>query len=240
MGDRHREKSTVEEIRQRFDHDVERFSNAEVGQSSTMDAEPVLDMLTASLAAANPAAESILDIGCGAGNFTVRVLRRLPGLQCTLVDLSQPMLERAHDRVTEAGASSVTPRQGDIRDIELEPASYDIVIAAAVLHHLRSRAEWHALLQRLYGSQRPGGSFFYFDLIRHEHPAVDRLQWKRYAEYLKGLGGSSYQQRVFDYIEREDSPESPLFIMDALREAGYGVVDIVHKNGPFAAVAAFV
>ena len=31
-------KSTVEEIRQRFDKDVERFSNLETGQSATIDA----------------------------------------------------------------------------------------------------------------------------------------------------------------------------------------------------------
>ena len=31
-------KSTVEEIRQRFDGDVERFSNLETGQSATVDA----------------------------------------------------------------------------------------------------------------------------------------------------------------------------------------------------------
>lgn len=31
-------KSTVEEIRQRFDADVERFSNLETGQSATVDA----------------------------------------------------------------------------------------------------------------------------------------------------------------------------------------------------------
>ncbi|MGI6419673.1 MAG: hypothetical protein ACOX1P_28900 [Thermoguttaceae bacterium] len=32
------EKSTVDEIRQRFDADVERFSNLETGQSATIDA----------------------------------------------------------------------------------------------------------------------------------------------------------------------------------------------------------
>jgi hypothetical protein len=38
------QKSTIEEIRERFDHDVERSSNLETGQQATMDAPLVLDL----------------------------------------------------------------------------------------------------------------------------------------------------------------------------------------------------
>jgi len=42
-------KSTIEEIRERFDKDVERFSNLETGQQATMDAPLVLDWSQMSL-----------------------------------------------------------------------------------------------------------------------------------------------------------------------------------------------
>ena len=38
-------KSTVDEIRQRFDADVERFSNLETGQSATVDAPIAMTLL---------------------------------------------------------------------------------------------------------------------------------------------------------------------------------------------------
>ena len=38
-------KSTVEQIQQRFDKDVERFSNLETGQSVTIDALLVLELI---------------------------------------------------------------------------------------------------------------------------------------------------------------------------------------------------
>ena len=44
-------KSTVDQIRQRFDNDVERFSNLETGQSATIDAPLVLDLITTVAAA---------------------------------------------------------------------------------------------------------------------------------------------------------------------------------------------
>src|ERR1039458_8537364 len=92
-------KFTGDQICERFDNDVERFSNLETGQLSTIDAPLVLELITNAAAAANPHATHILDIGCGAGNYTLKLLQKLHNLSVTLVDLSQPMLERAVQRI---------------------------------------------------------------------------------------------------------------------------------------------
>ena len=92
------EKSTIDEIRERFDKDVERFSNLETGQQATMDAPLVLELVSNVVAEALPDARQVLDLGCGAGNFAIKVLQRLPNMDCHLVDLSAPMLKRARQR----------------------------------------------------------------------------------------------------------------------------------------------
>lgn len=86
------EKSSVEEIRERFDHDVERFSNLQSGQVSTVDAALSLELITEAAARLTPLATDLLDVGCGAGNYTLKMLSKRPGLHCTLLDLSRPML----------------------------------------------------------------------------------------------------------------------------------------------------
>src|SRR5688572_32515510 len=134
-GVRCRMKSTPDEIRARFDSDVERFSNLETGQSATIDAPLVLELVTSAAAATNPNATSVLDVGCGAGNYTLKLLEKLPNLSVTVNDLSKPMLDRAVARVTAAGARDVTPMQGDIRALPLPDESFDVILAAAVLHH---------------------------------------------------------------------------------------------------------
>src|SRR3954470_11362163 len=112
-------KSTVEEIRRRFDADVERFSNLETGQSATVDAPLVMALVTQAAAATTPHARHVLDVGCGAGNYTLKLLVSLPDLDVTLIDLSRPMLDRATERVSRATAGTVTAIQGDIREVEL-------------------------------------------------------------------------------------------------------------------------
>ena len=139
-------KSTVDEIRARFDNDVERFSNLETGQSATIDAPLVLDLITEAAAATNPDARAVLDVGCGAGNYTLKLLERLPTLDVTLIDLSRPMLERAVARIGKVSRQAVTPMQGDVRDLGLGDAKFDVILAAAVLHHLREDRQWRDVL----------------------------------------------------------------------------------------------
>src|SRR5882724_5355206 len=111
-------KSTVEEIRERFDNDVERFSNLDTGQLSTIDAKISLELITESAKRIVPNAEHLLDIGCGAGNYTLMMLTKIPNLNCTLVDLSNPMLDKAFERVSGKTNNTVTILQGDIRKVD--------------------------------------------------------------------------------------------------------------------------
>src|SRR5438034_7780463 len=95
-------KSSVDEIRRRFDADVERFSNLETGQSATVDAPLALALVAEAAAATTPHARHVLDVGCGAGNYTLQLLEHLPNRNATLIDLSQPMLDRARERISQA------------------------------------------------------------------------------------------------------------------------------------------
>jgi tRNA (cmo5U34)-methyltransferase len=232
------QKSSIEEIRDRFDRDVERFSNLETGQTATVDAALALDLIARSAAAATPAARAMLDIGCGAGNFTLKVLERLPNLDCTLIDLSANMLARASARVTTATAGVVSAIQDDVRSVEMADDSFDVIIAAAVLHHLRDENEWQALFRKLYRWLRPGGSLWIFDLVSHEIDAVQAIMWARYGDYLADFRGEQYREQVFAYVDREDSPRPVLFQCELLRGAGFRKIDILHKNTCFAAFGA--
>jgi tRNA (cmo5U34)-methyltransferase len=228
-------KSTVEQIRRRFDADVERFSNLETGQSATIDAPLVLELVTQAAAAVNPQATSVLDIGCGGGNYTLKLLHLLPNLDITLVDLSQPMLERAAERIRPATSGEIRTIQTDIREFEWGEARFDIIMAAAVFHHLRDEVEWEAVFRCCYLALKPGGSLWISDLIEHSTAAVQALMWARYGDYLTQFKDEAYRDQVFAYVAQEDTPRPLLFQLDLLRAVGFGQVEILHKNSCFAA-----
>lgn len=229
------QKSTIEEIRNRFDNDVERFSNLDTGQVSTIDATISLELITESAKRIVPNAENLLDVGCGAGNYTLRMLEKLPNLNCTLVDLSKPMLDRALERVSSQTEKAVTILQGDIREVALPQNHFDIILAGAVLHHLRDDKDWEATFQKLYNILKPGGCLMISDLITQETEAITAYTWERYGDYLESIDGAGYRQKVLDYVNREDSPRSITYQIQIMKEAGFRHVEILHKNMCFGA-----
>jgi tRNA (cmo5U34)-methyltransferase len=233
------DKSTVDAIRQRFDRDVERFSNLETGQSATVDAPLTMDLITHAAVASTQHIRRVLDIGCGAGNNTVR-LRQVLGqnFDADLLDLSEPMLQRAQLRVREAGANQIQVWQADLRTADLPNGSFDVVLAAAVLHHLRDDADWQAAFEKVYRWLTAGGSFWITDLVSHETGGVQEMMWDRYSKYLCDLGGESYRDKVFEYIDLEDSPRPVTYQLDLLRRVGFTQVELLHKNSCFAAFGA--
>jgi tRNA (cmo5U34)-methyltransferase len=232
------DKSTVDEIRARFDREVERFSVLETGQVATMDAALALELIAAAASAVTPGATRLLDVGCGAGNFTLKMLHRLPALSVTMVDLSKPMLDRARERVSAAAQGSVEVIQGDIRQIDLGSERFDIIVGGAVLHHLRGDDEWKSVFAKLHESLSSGGSLWIWDMVEHTFAPVQAEMWDRYGKYLVDHKGEAHRDAVFAYIKKEDSPRSLMFQLDLLRSVGFSQVEVLHKNAIFAAFGA--
>ncbi|MCO4292036.1 class I SAM-dependent methyltransferase [Solitalea sp. MAHUQ-68] len=228
-------KSTVAEIRERFDNDVERFSNLDTGQLSTIDAKVSLELITESAKRIVPNASTILDIGCGAGNYTLMMLSKLPNLNCTLVDLSKPMLDKAFERVSAQTNGKVDVIQSDIREAELNDNQYDIILAGAVLHHLRDDTDWETTFTKLYKLLKPGGCLMISDLITQDTEFLNEYTWERYGDYLESIGGKEYRQKVLDYVAKEDSPRSMNYQLDLMKKVGFTSVEILHKNMCFGA-----
>ncbi len=228
-------KSTVEDIRNKFDSLVDKFSSLETGQDTIIDSVLILDLLTKTVTALHSDATELLDIGCGAGNYSVKIASFMPAINCTLIDLSSKMLERAVERAKKVTSGKVIPIQGDIRKIELREGFFDIIVAGTSLHHLRSDEEWKQVVQKIYNSLKPGGSFWISDIIVHENEKVNEVMWNRYAEILISKRGEEVKNWVFEQIEIEDTPRTLNFQVDILRNAGFKKVEILHKHATYAA-----
>ncbi|MBO0517854.1 class I SAM-dependent methyltransferase, partial [Streptomyces beijiangensis] len=102
----------------------------------------------------------VLDLACGTGTITARLLARLPDATSTGVDLDPALLTIAEG--TFAGDERVSFVTADLKDpdwpAELPHDSYDAVLTATALHWLHSEplADLYGQVARLV---RPGGVF---------------------------------------------------------------------------------
>ena len=95
------------------------------------------------------AATTALDVGCGDGLLTFDLAER--GLEVAGVDPHGPSIERAR---TDLRATDRTMFIcADVFTADLQPASFDLVAASAVLHHIDARVG----LRRMKQLVRPGG-----------------------------------------------------------------------------------
>jgi tRNA (cmo5U34)-methyltransferase len=228
-------KSTPEKIRQKFNSLVDRFSDLETGQHTAVDSVIMGELIARVAAKVNPEASEILDIGCGAGNYAIRIASHFVNINVTLVDLSEKMLEKATERLAEITKGEITRIWGDIRDIQLKMNHYNIIVAGTSLHHLREETEWNRVFRNIYDSLKPGGSFWISDLIKHDNTFVHEVLWDNFSDFLVRQGGDELKKWVFEQMEIEDTPRSIAFQTELLKKSGFKHTEILHKNMIFAA-----
>ncbi|MBI5536961.1 MAG: class I SAM-dependent methyltransferase [Deltaproteobacteria bacterium] len=104
--------------------------------------------------------ETIVDVGCGTGNLTQALLRRLgPRGRVVAVDLSPRMIEVARGKVAD---ERVTWHVADARRLPLGSDSFDRVVCYSVWPHFDDVAETGAELARVL---RSNGSLHVWHLI---------------------------------------------------------------------------
>lgn len=112
----------------------------------------------------------LLDLGGGAGTYSVVFCRAHPQLQVTLVD--RPIAAAlARDVVSSAGLEErITVLDTDVDEREL-PSTYDFIWISNVIHSRSFNAN-RALFERLFRRAQPGGEIAVHDIIMEE----DRTQ----------------------------------------------------------------
>lgn len=186
----------------------------------------------------------VLDLACGTGSITDRLLRRFPKATSTGVDLDPALLAIA--RGTFAGDERVTFVTADLKDpdwtAKLPHDAYDAVLTATALHWLHSEP-LAALYGQIGGLVRDGGVFMNADHMidtdtprinaaerAHRHTAMDRAKaagaldwaawWARAAEDPVLAGPTAERFAIYGEHADGDMP-SVAWHAATLRASGF-------------------
>jgi SAM-dependent methyltransferase len=122
-------------------------------------------------AAARPG-ELVLDIGCGTGATLLPLAESVgPQGHVTGIDISEPMLGVARQRVAERGLANVTLLLADAQVHAFAPASFDLLTSRFGVMFF---ADPTAAFGNLCGALRPGGRL----LMAVWAPIADNVHWQ--------------------------------------------------------------
>jgi tRNA (cmo5U34)-methyltransferase len=162
--------------------------------------------------------KSILDLGCGNGNITARLISHFPKANYTLVDASSEMLELCRKQFQ---AYEVEYCNTYFQDFLFKPESYDLIVAGFSLHHCDDN-EKPGIFSEIYSSLKPGGIFGYSDLmISKNNPDHSELleEWKEFVK--KSFPDGEKWTWMMEHYERFDRPTDYGLQIEWLKKAGF-------------------
>ncbi len=232
------QKSTPETIRKNFDSQVDRFSNIETGQTTAIDSPLCMELVARAATLLNPNATDVMDLGCGGGNYAVKLTLYLPDVNCTLLDLSANMLAKAEERVRRNISGAVTAVQGDFRELAFGENQFDIITAGTTLHHLRDDQEWKTVFRMVYKALKPGGTFWINDIVIGETDEITQLMMDGWIAILQKQVPEEEVGMYLQRYESEDTPRTLSYQLDLMKQVGFKETFVLHKHFNFAAFGA--
>lgn len=104
---------------------------------------------------------SVLDIGCGTGEFSRLLAKRADKVYA--IDLSPKTIEIAKDRSQQH--ANIDFQVGDILQWKFPIEQFDAIVSIATIHHLPVET----LLSDLKSALKPGGKLVILDLLEYEN-----------------------------------------------------------------------
>ena len=141
---------------------------------------------------------TVLDAGCGRGDYTVYLAQRYPSARVTGVDENEELIARNRETISRMGLENVTFEVGDLTKIKRERA-YDLVIAIDVLEHIERQRD---ALEQLAGALQEGGRFcFHIPTVRARPVPLSRWlhsfhEWAEREHLAEDLTAEEFTSRV--------------------------------------------
>lgn len=169
-----------------------------------------------------------IDIGCGTGAVSKRLLDAFPRAELTCLDMTEKMMDLVKERLK--GRRNVRFVLSDIYDFEFD-GPYDAVISSLALHHIITDEDKKLVYRKILGALAPGGSFFNADLVIGSDAAMQELNMSRWKEFMyRGLARDYVDEVQVPRHYREDSPSKLVDHLRWLEEAGFTGVDVAWKH----------
>lgn len=149
---------------------------------------------------------SVLEVGCGRGDFSLWLGRKYPRASITGIDFSESAIDVARGKLTSHTLENVRFRVGDAQKLDVPAATFDHVISCECLEHV---PDPEAMAQEICRVLKPSGRFILTTENYFNGTVLAWIiAWWRQHQYDSGSGVQPHENffvwwRVKKILERE-------------------------------------
>ena len=167
--------------------------------------DEALDFLVKNLEI-NPNAK-ILDVCCGTGILTDKVLKSYPNVSVTGVDFSSGMLEVAKARLKGYNFTGVLGDVCNEKTFE-NLGQFDIIITSFGLHNIHGYENKQQALKNIASVLKNGGQYITCDILKGETQEIEQSYRQFQYEWLKKSYDEKQSQEWMNLLQEEDEQET--------------------------------
>jgi len=167
----------------------------------------------------------ILELGCGTGILTERIVKKFPNAVIHVIDQSQKMLEIAREKLRDN--RRIIFQQSDFMSCIFE-TNYDLIVSSLAIHHL-SHYDKVRVYQKCFNHLNHGGSFINGDKFRSSNiHSENHIQALWTAEIVQ----NELKHKELEELNERKKNDKPATVLQNLRwlkRAGFAHADLIYK-----------
>ena len=162
--------------------------------------------------------KNILDLGCGNGNVTSRLLQLFPDSNFTLLDASQEMINLCKEQFK---AYNVEYVESYFKDYKFNDNHFDLITAGFSLHHCNSE-EKKILFLSINKSLKKSGMFSCSDLMINKNKPEHLVLLKKWKSFVyESFPDGEKWEWLMEHYDAFDKPDDYNDQIKWLNDAGF-------------------
>jgi tRNA (cmo5U34)-methyltransferase len=220
----------MDKIKQHFEEEAREFDRIIVSLI------PEYPQMVEALVSAIPfdpfASLRVIDLGCGTGTVSVRVLEAFTNAQVTCIDLAENMIAMARAKLVRYPL--VRYVVGDFKTFDFNE-EYDVVVSSLALHHLVTNEDKRHFYRRIYNALSSGGIFYNADVVLGSSNFLQDVYMEHWRNFMShNVSKDEIENKWIPKYQSEDRPAKLMDQLDWMKEIGFADVDVVWKYYNFA------
>ncbi|HYE61872.1 MAG TPA: class I SAM-dependent methyltransferase [Phycisphaerales bacterium] len=182
-----------------------------------------------------PVAVNVLELGCGTGSLTLKLLSRYRSANVTTVDAAPEMTRVTSERAGyDPRLVAVTAR---FEQLEFPAQSFDLIASSMSLHHVVDKA---ALYRSFAAWLKPGGELCFADQLAGATERANEAHWDLWYRFCREPGHCTEEEiaSLVDHSHKHDHYVPLREHTRMLEDAGFTGVDLHWRTGMYSVMSA--